>query len=116
MKGNNELGLARFLEMSGLKKHCSRDGFRLLSVYHDLGIYGDEAESYIELLEDEFGVDISKFNFDQYFPSEFYEKVPLPRFSFKPFIFLWGSKKNDDRYQRFTIELVEEAIQKGCLH
>ncbi|WP_368501967.1 DUF1493 family protein [Photobacterium sp. 1_MG-2023] len=40
-------------------------------LYHDLGIYGDEAYEFISILETSFGVDLSSFVFESYFPMEF---------------------------------------------
>jgi|KBSMisStandDraft_5_1062788.scaffolds.fasta_scaffold287874_2 hypothetical protein len=40
-------------------------------LFHDLGFYGDTAEDLIRVLERRFGVDLSKFRFDRYFPPEF---------------------------------------------
>jgi hypothetical protein len=40
-------------------------------LFHDLGVYGDAAEDAIWLLEKKFGVGLSEFQFDRYFPPEF---------------------------------------------
>jgi hypothetical protein len=40
-------------------------------LFHDLGAYGDSAIEDMQLLEEEFGVDLSGFEFAKYFPPEF---------------------------------------------
>jgi hypothetical protein len=39
-------------------------------LYHDLGIYGEEAEDDLEVLTKEYQVDLSGFVFERYFPYE----------------------------------------------
>ncbi|QYF94621.1 DUF1493 family protein [Massilia sp. PAMC28688] len=39
-------------------------------LYHDLDIYGEIAEDYLEVLSEKFGVDLSGFHFDDFFPQE----------------------------------------------
>lgn len=39
-------------------------------LYHDCDIWGEEAEHCILSLRDKYGVDISNFQIDQYFPPE----------------------------------------------
>ncbi|KKC99105.1 hypothetical protein KY46_14800 [Photobacterium halotolerans] len=52
-------------------------------LYHDLGIYGDEAYEFISILETSFGVDLSSFVFESYFPMEFPGDTQLQR------VFYW---------------------------
>lgn len=40
-------------------------------LYHDLGIYGEIAKSYIDVLANSFSVDMTRFVFLDYFPPEF---------------------------------------------
>jgi hypothetical protein len=48
--------------------------------FHDLGFYGDTAEDLIQILERKFGVDLSNFRIDRYFPAEFEGKNKLQAF------------------------------------
>jgi hypothetical protein len=64
-------------------------------LYHDLGIYGDDAEFFFLDLEKKHHVNLKNFNIDKYFPAEF------------------GSKKLD--YPPFTIGMLDEMIHtKQC--
>lgn len=38
---------------------------------HDLGLCGDDVLDEFKILQDEFGIDLSDFEFKRYFPSEF---------------------------------------------
>lgn len=44
-------------------------------LFHDLDLFGDTAEDVLEILQREFNVDMSSFNFDKYFPAEFSKDV-----------------------------------------
>ena len=48
--------------------------------FHDLGFYGDTANDLIRILERTFGVDLSQFRFDRYFPPEFEGKTKFEAF------------------------------------
>jgi hypothetical protein len=52
---------------TAIAEKCSME----TKLYHDLGFYGDIAESYIEVLVEHFEVDMSEFEFERYFPLEF---------------------------------------------
>ncbi|MEQ8315108.1 MAG: DUF1493 family protein [Gammaproteobacteria bacterium] len=64
-----ELGLIAFLEQFGLEDFL-REGDLSVRLYHDCDVWGEEAEGCILNLRDKYGVDISNFQFDQYFPPE----------------------------------------------
>ena len=49
-------------------------------LFHDLGSYGDTAADEIWLLQKKFGVDLSEFDFDRYFPPEFEGKNKFAAF------------------------------------
>jgi hypothetical protein len=41
-----------------------------MSLYHDLGIWGDDADELLEAYADKFGVEIAPFRWTDYFPNE----------------------------------------------
>jgi hypothetical protein len=59
-----------------IAKKCSME----TRLYHDLGFYGDIAESYMEVLIEHFEVDMSDFQFERYFPSEFPNSSKISNF------------------------------------
>ncbi|EAA9518811.1 DUF1493 family protein [Salmonella enterica] len=44
-------------------------------LFHDLHLFGDTAEDVLEILQREFNVDMSPFQFNKYFPAEFSKDV-----------------------------------------
>ena len=49
-------------------------------LFHDLGSYGDTAADEMSLLQKKFGVDLSEFDFNKYFPPEFEGKSKYEAF------------------------------------
>lgn len=82
-------------------------------LYHDLGVYGDEAQGYVDELKNGNNVDMSKFVFDDYFPQEI------------PATTIWGAlicqlfpsraKLLRDRlaYAPLPLRLIDQAIRRG---
>ena len=105
-----------------LKAYLAKCGFSASEIakcrletrlYQDLGIYGDIAESYMEVLADSFNVDLSGFLFDKYFPLEFSGDSSFTRFltTYIP----WGKwiyHKNHS-YNPMTLEMILNAIKCG---
>ncbi|MGZ3974333.1 MAG: DUF1493 family protein [Flavisolibacter sp.] len=80
-------------------------------LYHDLGIYGEVAEDYLEVLANQYHVDLSNFVFERYFPPEFPGKSKISRFLiwFFPYIRnFFGSK--EEQYLPITLRMIGQAI------
>lgn len=88
-------------ETSGVKPEQVIPEARLL---HDLYVYGDDAVDFINYLQQEFSVDISKFGFQKYFPTE-------GGFNF----IIYFKKKLAERYKALTIQAILDAIDNGKL-
>jgi hypothetical protein len=56
-------------------------------IFHDLGIYGEIAEDHMVTLANDFGVDLSAFVFEDYFPNEFAGQTTLQTWLF--WVFPW---------------------------
>lgn len=76
-------------------------------LYHDLGLYGDEAEDYLEDLHKNYNVDFSTFNFLEYFPPEW--PIADNQWQFILYLF-WHPKINPDDYKPFTLGMLEQAM------
>lgn len=63
--------LREYLTRCGLSEGQIAQCSRSTRMYHDLGLYGDIAEAYIEALVDHYQVDLSGFRFEKFFPPEF---------------------------------------------
>ena len=75
------------------------------ALLHDLGVDGDDADEFIIRFADEFDVDISEFQFEEYFGSE---GGFCPFFIFSP---SWW--KGDHKLKRLTImDLINAAKVK----
>ncbi len=104
-----------FIEECGLSKYYSGKSDLKVRLYHDLNIYGDIAESCIETLRDDYSVDVSQFNFHDYFPPEFaggslFQRIVL---SLLPCLRVMFEEKRD--YLPFTFQMINEAINTGRL-
>lgn len=104
-----------FLMESGLKKAFKDESSFDTRLYHDLNIYGDIAESYIELLRDKYDVDVSAFNFDSYFPQEFTGHTITQRVIFWLFPFLREKYQKSQDYLPFTFKKLKDAIDSKNL-
>ncbi len=88
-------------QTSGVKPKQVTTEARLL---HDLYVYGDDAVDFLNYLQQEFGVDISRFDFQRYFPTE-------GGFNF----IIYFKKKLEQRYKPLTIQTILDAIDNGEL-
>lgn len=105
----------KFIDECGLNKYYSGESDLSVRFYHDLNIYGDIAESCIETLRDNYNVDVSQFNFYDYFPPEFageslFQRIVL---SLLPFLRVIFEEKRE--YLPFTFHMINEAIIIGKL-
>lgn len=81
-------------------------------LFHDLGMYGDIAEAYLEFLREQYEVSTDNFHFDDYFPQEFIGKNWLERILF----WIWPvdrKKFNASLFLPLTLRDVATAIEEG---
>jgi hypothetical protein len=112
MKPNNLPDEIRdYLSACGLKQRTIDRSQLETRLYHDLGIYGDIAEGYMEILTDLYQVDLSNFVFDSYFPPEFPQRAGLSGFFiiYIPFVGAWMRRKIV--YLPLTLAMIGCAIQ-----
>ncbi len=81
-------------------------------LYHDLRMYGDEAHYCLKTLSERFGVDLSGFDFDEYFPPEW------PGDNWAERIIRWmvpglGKPRPASQYKPITLAAIEKAIEIG---
>jgi hypothetical protein len=86
-------------------------GTRLL---HDIGLCGDDVLDDFKVLHDQFGVDLSGFEFKKYFPSELSTDALL--LTLRPFLRAVGLQRLINRvYKRYpevTLETIESVIKQ----
>lgn len=73
-----------------------------MSLFHDLNIYGDDADELLEKYSEEFNVSLTNFKFSDYFPFEGDPIIPV----IVSIIF----KKKGKEFKRLTIRNLQEAI------
>lgn len=107
--------VADYLKFCGLSKaeleRCN-PGTRL---FHDLGLYGDIADAYIETLAKRHSVDISKFEFPKYFPPEFLGNSFAERMLYWLVPFVGRYKRARMEYRPLTLEMIAKAIRQKQL-
>jgi hypothetical protein len=104
-----------FINDSGLSDYYKSNSDLELRLYHDLNIYGDIAESCIEILNDKYGVDVSCFKFEEYFPEEFSGKSQLQKVMFSLIPFLRTNKEDKAEFKPLTFLMLKNSIDKGRL-
>jgi hypothetical protein len=80
-------------------------------LYHDLGVYGDEAIYGLEYLSKQLNVDLSGFEFDKYFPAEFAGKTKFEIYFYCLFPWLRVFTQNDSGFKPITLAMMERIIQ-----
>lgn len=77
-------------------------------LFHDVGLFGDNAYDELILLRNEFGVDFSKFEFRKYFPGNFgWDALILRMF--------WQSKwagQVRQKYKPITLSMLGDVIRE----
>ena len=102
-----------YLEKCGHPKRKIKNLTAGTKLYHDMNIYGDIAEAYMEVLEGEFSVDMSEFYFEQYFPSEFYNGTMFMAFIFSVApVLRWRVEESKNHYIPVTLEMIDESIER----
>ncbi len=102
--------LESYLLECGFKKSSINEFDGNTRLWHDLGVYGDIAESYIELMRDKYGVDISNFCFDDYFPTDFSGGSTFQIFIFSAIPFLRNRYNKKQPFKPLTLATVEKVL------
>jgi hypothetical protein len=103
--------LATFLKECGISKTELARSSMATRTFHDLGWYGDEAEGCLEWLVEKYGVDLTGFDFDIYYPPEFESrsKVSALVLSLLPFVGSWLRRRRS--YLPLTLQMIDRLIQ-----
>lgn len=80
-------------------------------MYHDLDLYGDIAEGCMELLAKDYRVDLSGFEFEKFFPSEFVGNNRFTAFLLQLVPFAGKIARQRGNYLPLTLELIDRAIR-----
>ena len=110
-----EKSFKNFVITSGLSGYYKSESDLDKSLYHDFGIFGDIAESIIEELTRDYGVNTSSFKFEDYFPDEFSGKNQFQKILFSLIPFLRASKEDKADFKPLTFLMLKNAIDKRIL-
>lgn len=98
-----------FLKKLGYNEKAQQKFSGSTRLFHDLEWYGDDAEGLIIILKD-MGVDLSEFNFHDYFPAEYpskfpiiYSLLPIPRKFFE----------DTEAFKPVTLSMIERSLTSG---
>lgn len=111
MTSELSIELREYLKRCGLSKSKMAQCRGSTRMYHDLGIYGDIAEAYMEVLAEHYHVDLSGFEFDKFFPPEFAGKNAFigALFSIVPFAGYVARQRGE--WLPLTLERIDRAIR-----
>jgi hypothetical protein len=105
------------IELQEYLKHCGLSERRIAQcsgntrMYHDLGLYGDIAETCMEVLADHYHVDLTGFEFDSYFPPEFAGKNALISIFLSIVPFAGYLARQRGKYSPLTLEMIENVMR-----
>lgn len=100
-----------FLSAAGISKKNIARADAHTRFYHDLNIYGDEAEPIVEELEQR--IDISSFNPNLYFPPEFPGENSFTWVAYWAIPFSHRIFKLKDKYKPLNFSDVMAALERG---
>lgn len=85
-------------------------------MYHDMGLYGDVAEAYMEALAERYNIDMSGFEFKRYFPPEFVGKNTFSRTLLWLMPFAGAVARQRREYEPLTLEMIERVLRAKRWH
>lgn len=110
MTNDLSIELREYLTRCGLPQTKIAQCNASTRMYHDLGLYGDIAQAYMEVLADHYHVDLSGFEFQTFFPEEFEGKTLLTRVLFSLIPFASHMARRRGEWLPLTLERVDRAI------
>lgn len=103
--------LREYLKRCGLSERTIAQCSGKTRMYHDLGLYGDIAEAYIEALAEHYRVDLSSFEFEKFFPPEFSGKNAFTGAFLSVIPFAGYIARQRSEWLPLTLERIERAIR-----
>lgn len=110
MASELSIELREYLKRCGLSERKIARCNRNTRMYHDLGLYGDIAEAYMEELATHYHVDLSAFEFDKFFPPEFAGGNAVLGALLSLFPFVGYMSRQRKQYSPLTLRMIETAM------
>lgn len=104
--------LCEYLRRCGLSEKKVAESGPETELLKNLGVYGDIAEAYMETLEKEFNVDMSQFEFENYFPPEFAGGSTIERLLYWIVPPLARKQRRAEDFRPVTLRMIDEAIRE----
>lgn len=104
------------IELQEYLKHCGLSKKKIAQctpdtrMYHDLDIYGDIAEAYIEVLIDKYHVDMTGFDFYTFFPPETFATNIFTGIYHSMVPFVNTRARKQGIYQPLTLAMIENLL------
>lgn len=108
--------LRGYLKRCGLSESKIAQCNRGTRMYHDIGLYGDIAEACMDVLVEDYGVDLSDFEFGKFFPPEFAGGNMLIRALFWLVPFAGKAARQRVEYLPLTLEMIDNAMDAKRWH
>ena len=99
-----------YLIACGISRRKIRKCTDSTSMYHDLGLYGDIAESCMEVLINHYQVNLDGFNFYEFFPPEYEGKNWLSSLFFQCIPFASAIARSQRTYPPLRLGRINNAI------
>ncbi|WP_411885984.1 hypothetical protein [Polaromonas sp. YR568] len=109
----NELSaeLREYLKRCGFSKGKIAKCNTGTRMYHDLGLYGEIAETCIDMLAHQYQVDLTGLEFEKFFPPEFAGKSMLTRTLLWVMPFAGKAVRQRGEYLPLTLGMIEKVIR-----
>jgi hypothetical protein len=111
MANDLSIELREYLKRCGLSDSKIAQCSGSTRMYHDLGLYGDIAESYMGVLADHYHVDLSGFEFEKFFPPEFAGKNMLTRVLLWIVPFAGNAARQRGKYLPLTLKMIDSVMR-----
>lgn len=111
MENKFSTAVGEYLRNCGVSKGKISECHSDTRLYHDLGIYGDVAEACVEVLIRDYGVDMSGFDFDEFFPQEFSGENSFTRVVGWVLPFVAQKIRSGREYSPLTLEMIDHLMR-----
>ena len=81
-------------------------------MYHDLGVYGDSAIEDMQVLAEKFGVNLSNFDFDRYFPPQFEGRNRFEMVLINSLPFVSKIVRDRREYLPVTLAMIDQSLRE----
>ncbi|WP_311239034.1 MULTISPECIES: hypothetical protein [unclassified Xanthomonas] len=111
MASELSIELREYLKRCGLPERVIAQCNGGTRMYHDLGLHGDIAEAYMEVLAEHYYVDLGGFEFEKFFPPEFSGRSIFTRTLLWIVPFAGKAARQGGEYLPLTLGTIERVMR-----